>query len=294
MSNLSLPQPYEGPDDIHIGDGSGLKITHTGSVSFSPSFTLSNVLCVPSIKQNLISVSQFCRNNHTSIEFFPSYFVVKDLHTGMSLLRERNRHDLYEWPVAAKVSPNHAMALSTCISKSTSPVIWHHRLGHPSIKTLQFLGTSSLVSFSSSLSSDFFCESCLCNKSQRLPFGDSSLQSSGPLDLVYIDVWGPSPIKSIDGFFYYVIFVDHFTKYVWLYPLRLKFDVYTIFLHFKAVVENFFEQSIITVYSDGGGEYTSLKEFLSTNGIQHLKTPPHTPQHNGTAERRHKHMLTLV
>ena len=274
MSNLSLPQPYEGPYDIHIGDGSGLKITHTGFVSFSPSFTLSNVLCVPSIKQNLISVSQFCRNNHTSIEFFPSYFVVKDLHTGISMLRGRNQHDLYEWPTAAKVLPNHAMALPTCISKSTSPMIWHRRRGHPSIKTLQSLGTSSLVSFSSSLSSYFFCESYLCNKSQRLPFGDSTLQSSGPLDLVYTDVWGPSSIKSIDCFFYYVIFVDHFIKHIWLYPLRLKSDVYTIFLKFKAVVEKIFKRSIIIVYSDIGGEYTSLREFLSTNGIQHLKTPP--------------------
>lgn len=51
MSNLSLHQPYEGPDDIQIGDGSGLKITHTGSVYFPSSFNLSNVLCVPSIKQ---------------------------------------------------------------------------------------------------------------------------------------------------------------------------------------------------------------------------------------------------
>ncbi|PON87341.1 hypothetical protein TorRG33x02_168330, partial [Trema orientale] len=47
MLNLSLHQPYEGPDDIQIGDGSGLQITHTGSVSFSPSFNLSNILCVP-------------------------------------------------------------------------------------------------------------------------------------------------------------------------------------------------------------------------------------------------------
>ena len=135
------------------------------------------------------------------------------------------------------------------------------------------------------------CHSCLCNKSQRLPFGESSLESRGPLDLIYTDVWGPSPIQSIDGFNYYVIFVDHFTKYIWLYPLRLKSDVFTIFRQYKAVVEKFFHRSIISVYSDGGGEYTALKDFLSTLGIQHLKTPPHTPQHNGTAERRHKHIV---
>lgn len=68
-SHHVLQQPYEGPNDIQIGDGSGLSITHTGSTFISPSFSLSNVLCRPSINQNLISVAKFCRSNHTSIEF---------------------------------------------------------------------------------------------------------------------------------------------------------------------------------------------------------------------------------
>ena len=86
MSYLSLHLPYDGPDDVYIGDGSGLKITHTGSISFPPSFSLSNVLCVPSIKRNLVSISKFYCNN-TYIEFFPSYFLVKDLTKGTLLLR---------------------------------------------------------------------------------------------------------------------------------------------------------------------------------------------------------------
>ncbi|GAB2296184.1 hypothetical protein Dimus_038408 [Dionaea muscipula] len=48
LDNLSLHQPYEGPDDIVIGDGTGLPITHTGLTSlFSPThtFKLSDVLC---------------------------------------------------------------------------------------------------------------------------------------------------------------------------------------------------------------------------------------------------------
>jgi hypothetical protein len=96
---------------------------------------------------------------------------------------------------------------------------------------------------------------------------------------------------SNDGFQYYVIFVDHFTKYTWLYPLRLKSDVLNVFTKFKTVVEKFFKTSILTIYSDGGGEYQKLKSFLETYGIQHLKTPPHTPQHNGSAERRHCHIV---
>ena len=85
LNNLSIHSPYGGSDDIMIGDGKGLKITHTGSTHLpcnSFSFLLSNVLCVPNMKQNLISVSQFCTANQVSIEFSPLMFIVKDLRTG--------------------------------------------------------------------------------------------------------------------------------------------------------------------------------------------------------------------
>ena len=57
LSNLTMQQPYEGPDDIVIGDGLGLTITHIDSVTLSPSFKLSNVLCAHSIHQKLLSIS---------------------------------------------------------------------------------------------------------------------------------------------------------------------------------------------------------------------------------------------
>ena len=81
FNNLNLHQDYNELDDIVIGDGTGLKITHIGSTNLStPSnkFLLSNILSVPSMKKkNLIFVFQFCKSNHVSIEFFPSHFVVK-------------------------------------------------------------------------------------------------------------------------------------------------------------------------------------------------------------------------
>ena len=169
------------------------------------------------------------------------------------------------------------MALSTNVTSSAPLVIWHGRLGHPSFKIIKSLVNSGLISFSSAMPSTFMCESCLCNKSQRLPFGHSTLTSTGPLELVYTDVWGPSPVPSVDGFYYYVIFVDHFTQYVWLYPLHLKSNVFSVFRQYKVLVKKFFKRPIVIVYSDGGGEYTALKSFLATKGIQHLKTPPHTP-----------------
>ncbi|CAL1397617.1 unnamed protein product [Linum trigynum] len=57
------------------------------------------------------------------------------------------------------------------------------------------------------------------------------------------------------------------------------------------MIENFFHTTIRRVYSDGGGEFQKLCSFFQTNGITHLLTPPHTPQHNGLAERKHRHIV---
>ena len=158
--DVSLHQPYEGLDDIVIGDGLGLKITHTSSMCLSPSFNLLNVLCVPTIKQNLIFVSQFCCTNNTSIDFFPSHFVVKDLCTKTPLLCRKNKCDLYEWPTTNLANKRPVVALSTSVHSTVSLAIWHGHLGHPSSKILKSLASFGLLSLSSSVPSQFVYQSC--------------------------------------------------------------------------------------------------------------------------------------
>ena len=57
-----------------------------------------------------------------------------------------------------------------------------------------------------------------------------------------------------------------------------KSGVSQIFPQFKKFVENRFQNSIKTLYSDNGGEFLALKQFLLTHGIAHFTTAPHTPQ----------------
>ena len=101
LNNLTLHAPYDSLDNIVIGDGIGLHITHSGTTSLSTSsnsFTLHNVLCVPHMKINLISISQFHKTSKTSVEFLPSSFRVKDLQKGAILLHGRTKDNVYEWP----------------------------------------------------------------------------------------------------------------------------------------------------------------------------------------------------
>lgn len=171
-------------------------------------------------------------------------FQVKDLNTETPILSGKVKEGVYEW------SP----------TPSLSPFI----LTYPTV-------TKSLFSLPTSSLSSLVYNSCSSNNSHKLSFSTSTISSCGPLDVIYSDVW-TSPIYLIDGFKYYVVFVDHFTCYVWLYPLRQKSQVAQIFPRFKALVENQFKTQITTLYSDNGGEYIALASLLSTSGIKHLTT----------------------
>ena len=72
----------------------------------------------------------------------------------------------------------------------------------------------------------------------KTPFHISSIKSTRTLEFVYSDVWGPSPIDSIDGFKYYLIFVDHYTKYIWLYPMKRKSEVSQFSRNLKILWKN--------------------------------------------------------
>ncbi|GKU94440.1 hypothetical protein SLEP1_g7936 [Rubroshorea leprosula] len=105
LANLALHFEYLGPDELQIGDGTGLKITHVGDTTLptsSTSFTLRNVLCVPSVSKNLISVSQLCKHTNAIVEFHPDYFLVKDRSTRVTMLRDPNIHGVYQLPNKTK------------------------------------------------------------------------------------------------------------------------------------------------------------------------------------------------
>ncbi|PHT82775.1 hypothetical protein T459_11218 [Capsicum annuum] len=116
-----------------MGNGNTIPISHTGNTDLSASnssIQLSNIFCSPSIANNLISVSQFCRDNKTSIEFFPFSYLVKDLSTGASLVQGQSRGHLYEW-----LAGNASSSQPQC-NVVVSLDLWHRRLGHPSRHTL--------------------------------------------------------------------------------------------------------------------------------------------------------------
>ncbi|PON47985.1 Ribonuclease H-like domain containing protein, partial [Parasponia andersonii] len=82
-----------------------------------------------------------------------------------------------------------------------------------------------------------FCSSCQFAKSHKLPFVLSDSQSMKPFELIHTDVWGASLVASIPGVRYFLLFINDFSRFTWMYLLKTKDEAYPIFLKFKAMVE---------------------------------------------------------
>ena len=213
------------------------------------------------------------------VEFHSNYCVVKDEETGRPLLQGTVKDGLY---LLRQTHPPEAN-----IGKRASLNYWHHRLGHPNMRILH-----NVISFYGlpTLSGNKFesCDACMSSKSHRLLYSKSSHQTSKPLEIIQSDLWGPSPVISHTGNRYYVLFIDDFTRYTWLYPLKLKSDAFQAFIDFQHRIERQFNQTIVNFQSDWGGEFQALSKHLKGHGINHRISCPHTPAQNGIAERKHR------
>jgi hypothetical protein len=275
IANLNMQADnYTGSDQLHVGNGQGLPISHTGTTKLTYhniSFILKNLLHVPRIKKNLLSVSQFTRDNNVYFEFHPFFFCIKDRLTGTTLLRGRTKDGLYTFPTSP---PPPRLAF---LGERAPLDRWHCRLGHPSLRIIsQVVQAHNLALFKNKNMA--ICPACRMGKSHALPFHLSPSLSKFPLELIFTDVWGPSPFPSNNGNRYYVSFIDDFSKFVWLFPIATKSAVTSIFIQFQKHVENLFDRKIKAVQSDWGGEFRALNPILSRQGISHRLSCPHTHQ----------------
>lgn len=116
------------------------------------------------------------------------------------------------------------------------------------------------------------------------------------LGLVHSDVCGKMSSESLSGGEYFLTFIDDKTRYVWVYVLKSKDQVFSCFLEWKSMVERSTGQQLKTLRTGNGGEYTSnkFKEYLKTEGVKHERTIPKTPEQNGVAERMNRTLVEAV
>lgn len=170
-------------------------------------------------------------------------------------------------------------------------LLWHVRLGHPSLKYLLKLQRVDErlknVKFDKSIVD---CEVCILAKLQKKPFNTIRERAQQPMQVIHADVMGPiSPITHPNKKRFVVVFIDDFSRKAMAYAMKSKSETGEYFELFLKSMRNVlgYDAKVCYLRSDKGTEFLGgeIQNVLKREGIQNDTSAPHTPQHNGVAER---------
>lgn len=189
-----------------------------------------DVLCVPDLTTNLLSVAKISENQNT-VQFDSSgciYNSEKEL-----VAKGVISNGIYKLD-------NSDVKCLLAASKSVSLNLWHRRLGHMNYRDMCRMrnGAVNGVTFDGQANDLKQCEVCCMGKQPRLPFKNVGTRAEGLLDLVHSDLCGFMEVNSIGGARYFLTMVDDFSRKTFIYLLKSKTEVYDIYCDFKALVEN--------------------------------------------------------
>ncbi|GJT76268.1 retrovirus-related pol polyprotein from transposon TNT 1-94 [Tanacetum coccineum] len=143
-------------------------------------------------------------------------------------------------------------------------ILWHRRLGHSNMRHIQSLASKELVRNLPNLKFDqHFWDACKMGKQAHVSHKAKNIVSmTRCLELLHMDIFGPSAVRSYGGNRYNLVIVDDYSRL------------------FNSVNR-----------TDHGREFDNevqFGEFCNANGITHNFSDPRTPQSNGVVERKNK------
>ncbi|OMO51183.1 Integrase, catalytic core [Corchorus capsularis] len=249
---------------VIIGNGEYLEVKGKGDIVVSTprgNKVISDVLYVPEIDVNLISVGQLLERGYKS-------FSLK-----------------WKEPAAYAAIDNDSN-------------LWHMRLGHVSNTALvQLQKHGMMLDLPKLATQSDVCEVCQLGKKVRVPFPlKSSWRVSKRLQLVHTDIAGPMRTPSLSKNRYFMLFIDDFSRFAWVFFMKHRSEAAGIFRNFKIWIETQSEFKIKVLRSDNGTEYTSesFEEFLKATGVEHQLTVTYTPQQNGVSERKNRTVMEMA
>ncbi|CAI5996407.1 unnamed protein product [Closterium sp. NIES-64] len=307
-------EPLARPVALSLADPSGGPVLATSSTVLLcpavPSGTLSG-LHLPSFSTNLVAD---CALQDAGVhQFTPAYERVTHCtfaRTGRHLatFTRQPGSDLYTLTTAppqaaASASASASGQLSApCSFRSLAheTVLWHHRLGHPSVQRLRAMHSRYLVSGLPRVlpplppSPAPSCLPCVEGRQRAAPHSSSFPPTAAPLLTLHMDVWGPARVRGQGQERYFLIVVDDYSRYTTVFPLRAKGEVPDVLIpwirraRFQLSERFRSDFPVLRLHSDRGGEFSSdlLAAYCAEHGIEQSFTLPASPQQNGVAERR--------
>nr|KAJ0227036.1 hypothetical protein LSAT_V11C100049630 [Lactuca sativa] len=254
-------------------------------------FSIRKVAYVEGLQHNLISVSQLVMGTGLKVSFDDKGSKIFEKQTKKVLLKSARKGEMYP----LNLNPIRGTPAICLLSKANTDEswLWHRRLSHLNFKDINKLVIGDHVRGLPLLMFDkeHLCAACEMGKQIRKSHPTRiNTKIVEALELLHIDLCGPSAIESIDGSKYILVIVDDFSRFTWVFFLKQKSNATPKLKMFIKKVEVQLKKTVRNIRSDNGLEFKNkdFEDFLAYKGITHNFSAPYTPQQNGIVERRNR------
>jgi hypothetical protein len=264
LEPCTIPNRVTNDHDVY-SEGVGSVVLEPADKSLRP-VLLSRVLYVPALQNNLLSVLHPVANHRFRIEIEGKEMVF--LQSGKRRFTAAIRNNTAWLNASTPPAPEAALRGEATLSR----VLWHHHLCHIGADRLE-QAIKGKVATGLAVESDApapsHCEPCICGKHHRNPFPKrASHCATSFLERIHSDLHQLSVLTST-SIRYWLLFINDYSRYFWIYLLRKKSETFDAFTQFKAMVEKQFDKSILCLHDDKGGEFIGIKwdTFFAQHGI---------------------------
>nr|GEY76683.1 putative ribonuclease H-like domain-containing protein [Tanacetum cinerariifolium] len=277
------------------GNPKGGKITSKGKIK-TGKLDFDDIYFVKELKFNLLIVLKMCDKKNsvlftdTECVVLSSAFKLPD--ENHVLLRVPRENNMYN------VDLKNIVPLGDLICffvKATLDEfnLWHRRLGHINFKTMNKLVKVNLVRGlpSKVFKNNHTCVACKKGKQHRASCKTKPISSiSQQLQRLYMDLFRPTFVKSLNKRSYCLVFTDDYSRFSWVFFLAIKDETSTILKTFITGIENQINHKVKIIRSDNGTEYKNhdLNQFCRMKEIKRDFSVARTPQQNRVTERKNR------
>lgn len=246
---------------------------------------LQDVLWVPELYDNLISVSKLTKGNK-SVEFVDNRCYLKDGSLRLQIgTKDGGLYKILEAERVFSATPETIFNVERCIHD------WHKRLAHRNLADIKAMKKEGLLIKECEHSDD--CEACIKGKMSRRPFPKVATPTRNALDCIVSDICGPLQVESLGRKRYFITFTDIYSGFTKVYGIREKSDAVATSIEFIESMKTQFGIKPKTFRTDRGLEYLNdkLQSYLRSEGIKTQCTVGYAPEQNGVAERKNRTLM---
>lgn len=257
---------------VRFGDNSTVTIRGKGSVTMNckngETRKLHEVYYIPSLHNNIISLGQLSEEGN-KVVLQGEYLWVRDDQGKLLMKVQRTANRLYK----IRIESSEHTCLISKVEKDTW--LWHSRLGHVNFAALIMMSKEEMAhGLPKLIHPKALCDGCLMSKQTRSSFPAKSIFcAQSALELIHADICGPFTPQTSAGNRYFLLLVDDFSRYMWVYLLKSKDEALTMFKTFRKLVEKESDKVIKVLRTDRGGELCSKEFWYPTTSHSTILTP---------------------